>query len=123
LGCRLGFEGDASRLQPPHFALQIGALEIELRCVRMRNRAIGQVQRERGLALRQLETRIVRAFDDELEAERCVEGDGRVEIGRRNRDLIELHTPSLAQGPETASAKARRALSSARIGDDHGFPH
>ena len=86
-----GIENHALALQLCDQPVEIFAFEIDLRPAR---RAFGvrrQMERERRLAVRQFETRIMFVLDDQPKAERLVESDGAFEIERRDRDLVETH--------------------------------
>lgn len=60
-----GFERDACLPQPLNLDLEVVALEIELRRLLTRDRAVYHVQRECGLAFWQLEARVIWALNDE----------------------------------------------------------
>jgi hypothetical protein len=90
-GCCAGSRSNARALQSRDLRIQVGALEIDLWGVLARDRPVGEVQRERGFALRRLEARVAIAAHDQPQPEQLVEGDGAGEIHGGDGDLVETH--------------------------------
>ena len=88
---RILFKHDARRFEAADFGVEIVAFEIDLRRVLTGDLALRDMQRERRSALWNFETRIMGAFDDELEAELAIEPKRRFKVCRRRGDLIETH--------------------------------
>jgi hypothetical protein len=93
-----GLELKAGNRQLLNFGVNVLELEIDNDAIRVRHGGCS-VERERGVADRALEPRVVRRIaDDQTQAEPSIEGDGGIEVDAGHRYLVEVHKKRLLDG-------------------------